>query len=835
MVSYSELIIFIAGFSVISLASRQIGNIFVKANLPLISGFLFTGLIAGPYFLGLIPAAATEHLRFVDEMALAYIAFAAGSELYLKELRSRFKSIRWVTICLVASTFSIGSIVMFMLGDYIPFMQDMSVTGRVAISILAGAILVARSPSSAIAVVNELRAKGPFTQTALGVTVIMDVVVITLFAVNSSIADALLTNLGLNLSLVFLMLVELTLSLVFGYLVGKVLQLLLACPFQKVVKTGAILLVGYAVFFISGELRSFSHEHFPFEILLEPLLICMIGGFLTTNYSRYRTEFLQILHDVGLPVYIAFFTLTGASLALDILIKTWPIALTLFAVRVAAIFVGSFTGGVLAGDPASHNRISWMAYITQAGVGLGLAKEVTVEFPEWGAAFATIIISVIVLNQIMGPPFFKWAINRVGEAHPKAETMAFDGVQDAIIFGLESQSLALARQLQSHGWEVKVASRKVRYIEAFGESADVDIHPISELSLREMSKLDAQQAETIVAMLSDDENFQICEIAYEHFGTDNLIVRLNDHANMERFRKLGVLVVDPGTAIVSLLDHFVRSPAAASLLLGMNENQDVVEIEIRNPNIKGMALRDLRLPLDVHILSVRRRGQMLLCHGYTRLEVGDSLSVVGSLPSLEHVALRFDANREEELLHLVEKVTAKELVTGSLETEVKQIIREKEDVLRDRFDQIVSGGIVLDIEGSMTVEQLFKLAADALSPGLSVNADIIYDLLMERERENSAALTPGFALPHVIVDGSHTFDILLIRCKEGIRFSEAAPMVQTIFVLVGTRDERDFHLRALSAIAQIVQDSHFERKWLRAKNERALRNVVLTARRKRHS
>ena len=81
----------------------------------------------------------------------------------------------------------------------------MPVTHQIAISIPAGAILVARSPSSAIAVVNELRAKGPFTKTVLGVTVIMDVVVIALFSVNSSVADALLTSHSLDLSLIALL------------------------------------------------------------------------------------------------------------------------------------------------------------------------------------------------------------------------------------------------------------------------------------------------------------------------------------------------------------------------------------------------------------------------------------------------------------------------------------------------------------------------------------------------------------------------------------------------------------------------------------------------------
>lgn len=61
--------------------------------LPLISGFLLTGIVAGTYVLDLISMEATSNLRFVDEIALGFIAFAAGGELYLKELKTRVKSI----------------------------------------------------------------------------------------------------------------------------------------------------------------------------------------------------------------------------------------------------------------------------------------------------------------------------------------------------------------------------------------------------------------------------------------------------------------------------------------------------------------------------------------------------------------------------------------------------------------------------------------------------------------------------------------------------------------------------------------------------------------------
>ena len=58
--------------------------------------------------------------------------------------------------------------------------------------------------------------------------------------------------------------------------------------------------------------------------------------------------------------------------------------------------------------------------------------------------------------------------------------------------------------------------------------------------------------------------------------------------------------------------------------------------------LHGLALRDLRLPTDVIILSISRSGHMLISHGYTRLRMGDIVTVVGSDESLASVERRFD-------------------------------------------------------------------------------------------------------------------------------------------------------------------------------------------------
>ena len=92
--------------------------------------------------------------------------------------------------------------------------------------------------------------------------------------------------------------------------------------------------------------------------------------------------------------------------------------------------------------------------------------------------------------------------------------------------------------------------------------------------------------------------------------------------------------------MVSLLEHYVRSPLAVSLLMGEAETQDTIDVEVINPDIHGLTLRDLRLPTDVIILSVSRGEQMIISHGYTRLRLGDIVTLVGSPKSLENIKLR---------------------------------------------------------------------------------------------------------------------------------------------------------------------------------------------------
>jgi amino acid transporter/mannitol/fructose-specific phosphotransferase system IIA component (Ntr-type) len=196
---------------------------------------------------------------------------------------------------------------------------------------------------------------------------------------------------------------------------------------------------------------------------------------------------------------------------------------------------------------------------------------------------------------------------------------------------------------------------------------------------------------------------------------------------------------------------------------------------------------------------------------------------------------RVKETREYALLHLIERITARELTEHLLETELKEIVRERDAIVADRFDRLVDNAAVIDMPSPATSETLFEEVAKVLAPRLGMEQGTLRALLRAREEESSTVITPGLAIPHVIVDGSNHFDLLLARNRHGITFAGANAPVNAVFVLAGSRDERNFHLRALAAIAQIVQSPDFMQRWDQARGDRALRDIVLLAKRMRQA
>jgi basic amino acid/polyamine antiporter, APA family len=192
------------------------------------------------------------------------------------------------------------------------------------------------------------------------------------------------------------------------------------------------------------------------------------------------------------------------------------------------------------------------------------------------------------------------------------------------------------------------------------------------------------------------------------------------------------------------------------------------------------------------------------------------------------------ANREFALLHLLGRITNKKLTTHGLERELRDIIQRRDDVVKDDFDYLVESAPTLIIEEKIGSDELFKRIAAEFSETAGLDKDTMYTLLQEREAESSTAISQYLAIPHLIVEGEGKFMLFLVKCAGGVEFSEECNDVKAIFVLLGTRDLRNRHLKTLAAIAQVAQNKKFGERWLNVMNQDQLHDVLLLAKRNRH-
>ena len=171
---------------------------------------------------------------------------------------------------------------------------------------------------------------------------------------------------------------------------------------------------------------------------------------------------------------------------------------------------------------------------------------------------------------------------------------------------------------------------------------EVDEQHIEAVDEASLSPFVSSSTDALVAMLGDDDdNFRACELGYETFGVPRLVVRLNDLSNSDRFEELKALVVEPASAMINLLDQFVRVPQLATMLLHRDPHHEIKQITVADPDIDGLPLRELRLPPDVRVLGIFRDGHAVVPQGHTVLFRNDEVTLVGEPELLEQLATRW--------------------------------------------------------------------------------------------------------------------------------------------------------------------------------------------------
>jgi len=233
----------------------------------------------------------------------------------------------------------------------------------------------------------------------------------------------------------------------------------------------------------------------------------------------------------------------------------------------------------------------------------------------------------------------------------------------------------------------------------------------------------------------------------------------------------------------------------------------------------------------MHISAIVAYGALIVDMGRIPLIISGLFIVFSAAWFWLYVAQR--VTRASAAMHVVERITDRQLKTVTLENELRDILMQRDQIIEDRFDQLIRGCEILDIKGRKSAEEVFRQVSKILEQKLDISEYVLFEQFLQREAEGGTVIQPGLAIPHIVVDGENKFEILLVRACDGIDFPHAPDPVRIMFVLAGSKDERNYHLRVLMAIAQIAQEKDFEQRWLSARDTEAVRNLILLSTRKR--
>jgi len=151
---------------------------------------------------------------------------------------------------------------------------------------------------------------------------------------------------------------------------------------------------------------------------VEILLTSIVTGIIVQNFSKEGDSLISGIEMFSLPLYVVFFCFAGAGLHLELILNVLPITIFLVLLRQVLIFVGNYTGAVVAKEDRLVKNYSWLGYSGQAGIALGLGIIIERTFPgEIGKIFLTIMIATVVINELIGPILFKYVLVKVKESN----------------------------------------------------------------------------------------------------------------------------------------------------------------------------------------------------------------------------------------------------------------------------------------------------------------------------------------------------------------------------------------------------------------------------------
>ena len=314
-----------------------------------------------------------------------------------------------------------------------------------------------------------------------------------------------------------------------------------------------------------------------------------------------------------------------------------------------------------------------------------------------------------------------------------------------------------------------------------------------------------------------------------------------DHLAPRLFQRIGrlgtplyaiALSVVTIVAIILLLDPTGIAKLASSFQLLMFALVCLAVIVMRESKLASYD-PGYRSPLYpwLQIFGIVSAGVLISEMGVWSLSFTLGLAILGVLWFVYYGRTR--VQRTGAIFHVFERLGHARY--EGLDHELRGILREKGLREEDRFEEIVSRSLVIDLEEHGEFEEIVTRVSDWMGEQTHVEARDIERQLLDRTHIGATPVTHGVGLPHLWIDDLEHPEMVLVRSRVGVHMHYTHPLtneetdaeLKAIFFLFSPYHDPSKHLRMLAQIAERVDEDSFASEWETAVNEQELKEALL--------
>ncbi len=270
--------------------------------------------------------------------------------------------------------------------------------------------------------------------------------------------------------------------------------------------------------------------------------------------------------------------------------------------------------------------------------------------------------------------------------------------------------------------------------------------------------------------------------------------------------------------------HLAGYASTLKLLLFILAN--LALIFLRESNIKHYRPK-FRAPFypTLQIIGIFGYLVLIILLGWEKIAVALGFIAIGVL--WYYLYAHGKIRREYAFLRVAERVMGESTNECLLDEELRGVLIKRDGILSGRFEDKISEAEVFDMNYLIPPADLTRKLTYTLSRRLGLNEDNLLKELSNEDRSAHMMSMPGFVILSYQVKGQDIFDITLVRTRRGAMFSEETAPVHAAFIIIFSKDEKNFYLNSLMWLMKLSSIPGFEEAWKRSKNNKALKHLVI--------